>query len=123
MGNEFANNQSYDLGLVSRNAPRASAILKAMSNRHRLLILCQLVNGEKSVGQLEEVIGLSQSALSQHLARLRQQYLVKTRRQAQTIFYSLDGEEATSIIKALYVICTIADEKDTGDQNEQAAFG
>ncbi|MDA0304707.1 MAG: metalloregulator ArsR/SmtB family transcription factor [Proteobacteria bacterium] len=123
MGNEFANNQSYDLGLVSRNAPRASAILKAMSNRHRLLILCQLVNGEKSVGQLEEFIGLSQSALSQHLARLRQQDLVKTRRQAQTIFYSLDGDEATSIIKALYVICTTADEKDTGDQDEQAAFG
>jgi len=122
MGNEFASNLSYDLGLVSRNAPRASAILKAMSNRHRLLILCQLVNGEKSVGQLEEFIGLSQSALSQHLARLRHQDLVKTRRQAQTIFYSLDGEEATSIIKALYVICTIADEKDTGDQDEQAAF-
>ena len=123
MGTGFSNNQSFDLGLVSRNAPRASAILKAMSNRHRLLILCQLVNGEKSVGQLEAFIGLSQSALSQHLARLRREDLVKTRRQAQTIFYSLDGEEATSIIKALYVICTDADEKNAGDQNEQAAFG
>jgi len=123
MGNKFANNQSYDLGLVSRNAPRASAILKAMSNRHRLLILCQLVNGEKSVGQLEKFIGLSQSALSQHLARLRHEDLVKTRRQAQTIFYSLNGEEATSIIKALYVICTVADGKDTDDQIKQPTFG
>ena len=118
MGAELTNKQSYDLGLVSRNAPRASAILKAMSNHHRLLILCQLVNGEKSVGQLEEYIGLSQSALSQHLAKLRREDLVKTRRQAQTIFYSLDGDEATSIIKALYVICTVAE-----DDIEQSAFG
>ncbi len=123
MGNKFANNQSYDLGLISRNAPRASAILKAMSNRHRLLILCQLVNGEKSVGQLEKFIGLSQSALSQHLARLRHEDLVKTRRQAQTIFYSLNGDEATSIIKALYVICAVADGNDIDDQIKQPAFG
>ena len=114
MGSEFSNNQNFDLGLVSRNAPRASAILKAMSNHHRLLILCQLVNGEKNVGQLEDFIGLSQSALSQHLAKLRHEGLVKTRRQAQTIFYSLNGDEATSIIKALYVICTVA-------ENEPAA--
>ena len=85
-----------------------------MSNHHRLLILCQLVNGEKNVGQLEDFIGLSQSALSQHLAKLRHEGLVKTRRQAQTIFYSLNGDEATSIIKALYVICTVA-------ENEPAA--
>lgn len=122
MGNKPADNQSYDLGLVSRNAPRASAILKAMSNRHRLLILCQLVNGEISVGQLEKFIGLSQSALSQHLARLRHEDLVKTRRQAQTIFYSLNGDEATSIIKALYVICTDDDGKDIDGQAKQPAF-
>lgn len=127
MGAELTKKQSYDLGLVSRNAPRASAILKAMSNHHRLLILCQLVNGEKSVGQLEEYIGLSQSALSQHLARLRREDLVKTRRQAQTIFYSLNGDEATSIIKALYVICTVAEDDNgpagPGNDIEQPAFG
>ncbi len=72
-----------------------------MSNPHRLLVLCQLAGGEKSVGELEKIIGLSQSALSQHLARLRRQNLVKTRRQAQTIFYSLDGEDAARIIGAL----------------------
>ena len=73
-----------------------------MSNEHRLMILCQLARGEKKVGELEELIGLSQSALSQHLARLRRDDLVKTRREAQTIYYSLSGPEAQSVIETLY---------------------
>lgn len=84
------------------NARRASALLKAMSNEHRLLILCQLLGSEKSVGELEKVIGLSQSALSQHLARLRRDSLVQTRRSAQSIFYSLNGHEAPAVIQTLY---------------------
>ncbi len=91
----------FDMEPVNRNVKQASLLLKAISNPHRLLVLCQLAGGEKSVGELEKIIGLSQSALSQHLARLRRQNLVKTRRQAQTIFYSLDGEEAARIIGAL----------------------
>lgn len=83
-------------------ARRASALLKAMSNQHRLLILCQLQSGERSVGELERLIGLSQSALSQHLARLRRDELVRTRRSAQTIFYSLNGDAATAVINTLY---------------------
>ncbi|MDX1605320.1 MAG: metalloregulator ArsR/SmtB family transcription factor [Candidatus Competibacterales bacterium] len=83
-------------------ASRASELLKALSNEHRLLILCNLSQGEKSVGELQQVIDLSQSALSQHLARLRQDRLVKTRRQAQTIYYSLRGEAASRIIAVLY---------------------
>ncbi len=94
----------FDLEPVNRNVKQASSLLKAMSNSHRLLVLCQLAGGEKSVGELEKIIGLSQSALSQHLARLRRQNLVKTRRQAQTIFYSLDGDEAARIIGALHDI-------------------
>jgi DNA-binding transcriptional ArsR family regulator len=90
-----------DLEAIHENARRASALLKAMSNQHRLLILCQLVPGEKCVGDLVQVIGLSQSALSQHLARLRRDGLVKTRRAAQTINYSLVGEEAIAIIETL----------------------
>jgi DNA-binding transcriptional ArsR family regulator len=86
---------------VQDNVRRASALLKAMSNQHRLNILCQLMQGEKSVGELERSIGLSQSALSQHLARLRRDALVKTRRSAQTIFYSLHGDQAGTIIGAL----------------------
>ena len=90
------------LKTIQSNALRASTLLKAMSNQHRLMILCQLSPGEKCVSELEEIIGLSQSALSQHLARLRRDDLVKTRREAQTIYYSLSGEEASSVIETLY---------------------
>jgi DNA-binding transcriptional ArsR family regulator len=91
-----------ELEKLQESARRASALLKAMSNEHRLMILCQLLPGEKSVGELERIIGLSQSALSQHLARLRRDSLVTTRRQAQTIFYSLAGVEARAVIDTLY---------------------
>ena len=91
-----------DLEKIQANAKRASILLKAMSNQHRLLILCQLVPSEKCVGELEKVVGLSQSALSQHLARLRRNELVSTRREAQTIYYSLAGEEASAVIETLY---------------------
>ena len=91
-----------DLERIQDNARRASTLLKAMSNQHRLMILCQLVPGEKCVGELEKVVGLSQSALSQHLARLRRDDLVKTRREAQTIYYQLAGEEASAVIETLY---------------------
>jgi ArsR family transcriptional regulator, virulence genes transcriptional regulator len=91
-----------DLEQIQANAKRASILLKAMSNQHRLLILCQLVPCEKCVGELEKVVGLSQSALSQHLARLRRDKLVSTRREAQTIYYSLAGEEASAVIETLY---------------------
>ncbi len=106
MNTEYTANRGleFDLEPVNRNVKQASSILKAMSNHHRLLVLCQLAGGEKSVSELEKIIGLSQSALSQHLARLRRQNLVKTRRQAQTIFYSLDGDEAARIIGALHDI-------------------
>lgn len=75
-----------------------------MGNPHRLLVLCQLLHGEKSVGELERLVGLSQSALSQHLARLRRDSLVKTRRSAQTIYYSLAGNEAKAVIGTLYYL-------------------
>jgi DNA-binding transcriptional ArsR family regulator len=88
--------------LLADKADHAAAVLKAISNKYRLLVLCQLVKGEKPVGELEHVIGLSQSALSQHLAVLRKHKLVKTRREAQMIFYSLRGSEAPAILGALY---------------------
>jgi len=90
-----------ELETLQDNAPRASTLLKAMSNQHRLLILCQLSLGEKCVGELEQIVGLSQSALSQHLAKLRRNNLVKTRRAAQTIYYSLAGGEASAVIETL----------------------
>ena len=91
-----------ELEMLQDRTAVASKLLKAMSNQHRLMILCQLVQGEKCVGELEAVVGLSQSALSQHLARLRRDTVVKTRRSAQTIYYSLSGEEAGAVIRTLY---------------------
>ena len=82
-------------------ARRASTLLKAMSNERRLLILCHLAEGERSVGELESLVSLSQSALSQHLARLRRDRVVRTRRSAQSIIYSLEGDEALIIMEAL----------------------
>lgn len=93
-----------DLTVLQDNARRGSSLLKAMSNEHRLMILCQLLRGEVNVGQLERIVGLSQSALSQHLARLRKDALVKTRREAQTIYYSLNGPEAEAVLQALYTL-------------------
>jgi len=91
-----------DLETMRSSAARASALLKAMGNTHRLMVLCQLAKGERSVGELERLIGLSQSALSQHLARLRRDNLIQTRRSAQTIYYSLAGGEAAAVIATLY---------------------
>jgi len=93
-----------DLQKLQDQARNASTLLKAMSNQYRLLILCQLLGQERSVGELERVVGLSQSALSQHLARLRRDALVKTRREAQTIFYSLKGDEVALVLETLYGI-------------------
>ena len=86
------------------NANKASDLLKVMANQSRLMILCNLLEGERSVQQLQGQIGLSQSALSQQLAILRGQGLVRTRREAQSIFYSLDSEEAEQVIQTLYGI-------------------
>ena len=93
-----------NLGELEARALRATGLLKAMANPVRLLVLCQLAEGEKSVGELEGVVQVSQSALSQHLALLRQRGLVKFRRAGQTIFYSLDGPEAPALLATLYEV-------------------
>lgn len=80
----------------------AERLLKALANRHRLLVLCELHGREKSVGELHEAVGLSQSALSQHLAWLRADGIVSTRREAQTIYYSLASPEVTRLIAVLH---------------------
>ena len=80
----------------------ASVLLKAMSNETRLMILCQLLNGQKTVTEIEEFIGLSQSAISQHLAVLRDHNLVATERAGQSVRYSLEGTKSRSIIEVLY---------------------
>ena len=91
-----------DIKKIEKNTEAAAKILKALANERRLAIVCILYKGEQSVGALEEVIGLSQSALSQHLARLRRDGIVKTRRDAQTIYYSLSSDEAESLLNCLH---------------------
>lgn len=94
---------------LQKSADRATSLLKAMSNSSRLLILCQLAEGEKSVGELVRLVGLSQSGLSQHLALLRRKGIVATRREAQSIFYSLASMEAEAVMATLYqVFCAKA---------------
>jgi ArsR family transcriptional regulator, virulence genes transcriptional regulator len=86
------------------HAQDAAALLKALANENRLMIMCTLIAGEMSVGELNEKVSLSQSALSQHLAGLREAGLVSTRKEAQTVYYSLLGEEAKKIIAVLQSI-------------------
>jgi ArsR family transcriptional regulator, virulence genes transcriptional regulator len=87
---------------LAPKAAQAEAFLKALANRHRLMILCELHKGERSVTALQESLGLGQSSLSQHLARLRTDNLVRTRRESQTIYYSLAHDGVTRIIGLLY---------------------
>lgn len=83
-------------------AGEAATLLKALSNEHRLLILCHLIAaGERSVGELVELIGLSQSALSQHLAKLRDEGLVGFRRESQTLFYHVSDPRAGQLLALL----------------------
>ena len=90
-----------DFDAMERNATDAVNLLKGLANESRLMIMCVLSEGEVSVGQLNERIKISQSALSQHLAVLRDQDLVKTRRESQTIYYRLADTAAMSVIELL----------------------
>lgn len=85
-------------------AKRASGLMKTMSHSDRLMILCNLAEGERAVGDLAEKLEISQSSLSQHLARMRAEGLVETRRESQTIFYRLSDGEVRKLIKSLYRI-------------------
>lgn len=87
---------------LEQHAEKAEGLLRAMANRHRLMILCTLSQGELSVSALNERVPLSQSALSQHLAVLRADGLVETRRESQTIYYSVPHGPALDIIRVLY---------------------
>lgn len=91
-----------NLDVMEAAADSASDLLKALANRHRLLIVCQLIDGERSVGDLAEFLGLRDSTVSQHLALLRKDGLVSSRRDAQTIYYSIASEPAREILTALY---------------------
>jgi len=92
-------------------AEKACELLKAMANEWRLMILCQLAEGEKTVSELQGLLGLSQSALSQHLAILRREKIVRARKHAQSVSYSLSGDEATKVMETLHgLYCGALDE-------------
>lgn len=87
---------------MAAHAEEAAQLLRALASPHRLQVLCALAGGEHSVGELNARVALSQSALSQHLARLREEGLVRTRREGQTIFYALADGPALAVIEALH---------------------
>ncbi len=104
---EFGSQMVPDVAAPSELADRADHVARRLSllaNPSRLLILCRLSEGEASVGALRDVVGLSQSALSQHLAKLREDGVVATRREAQTIHYRIDDPQTEAIMTALYGI-------------------
>lgn len=91
-----------DYEAMAESAKDASDLLRALAHEARLMILCMLVEGEKSVSELEAFLEMRQPTVSQQLARLRADRLVKTRREGKTIYYSLASEEARKVIGVLY---------------------
>lgn len=91
-----------DLELMQNNAARASELMKLLGHPHRLMILCELNQGACSVGNLSKKIGISQSLVSQHLARMRHEGVVINSRDAQTVNYSLNGTAVSQVISLLY---------------------
>lgn len=98
----MARTDTRNIKAMSRNAEDAALLLRAMAHGARLKVLCELSSGERKVGDLVHAAGLSQSALSQHLARLREEGLVTTRRDAQTIYYSLADAKVRRLVGLLF---------------------
>lgn len=93
-----------NLEVMKKNSLKAEKMLKLLANSKRLLILCNLLRKECSVNELSELVGLSQSALSQHLARMREEELVSTNKQGTTIYYRINKPEVEAILSTLYLI-------------------
>lgn len=89
---------------LKEKAPQAAELLRQLANANRLLILCHISQEERSVGQLEQDLGIRQPGLSQQLAELRQSGLVKTRRESRSIYYSLADDRAEAVMAMLYEI-------------------
>lgn len=97
------NSTGSPVSVIARRADEVASLLKVMANECRLLVLCHLVEaGELSVGELMVRLEISQSALSQHLARLREERLVATRKEAQSVFYRVDDPKAEQVLALLY---------------------
>lgn len=107
---------NFDITRFQANAGDAARLLRALANERRLMILCQLADEERSVGQLQPLVGLSQSALSQHLAVLRDEGVVATRREAQTVWYRIADPAALKVVATLAEIFCPEDMKAPHDR-------
>ena len=94
--------QKIDLKKMRKSADSACKLMKALTHRDRLMLLCEISQGEKCVGELEEILDLHQPMLSQHLTGLRTAKLVKTHREGKQIYYSLGSDSAMAVIEVLY---------------------
>ena len=113
---------SMNLDELQIRAGAAEKLLKAMASQPRLMILCELLKGERMVTALQQAVGLSMSAISQHLARLRADELVATRRESQTIHYSIASEPAKVVIGTLYeLFCSPSHAESLGRIPEESA--
>jgi DNA-binding transcriptional ArsR family regulator len=112
---------NFDITRFEASAAEAAKLLRALGNERRLMILCQLTDGERSVGELRPLVGLSQSALSQHLAVLREEGIVATRREAQSIWYRISDPAAIKVVATLAeIFCPPTVEK-TDARNSDAS--
>jgi DNA-binding transcriptional ArsR family regulator len=93
---------TIDAGRMASAAQKASDLMKTLGHKDRLMVLCHLASGEKSVGELASLLDIPQSPLSQHLARMRKESLVTTRREAQTIFYSISSGKAGRMVELMH---------------------
>ncbi|MHB1302229.1 MAG: ArsR/SmtB family transcription factor [Acidiphilium sp.] len=106
----------FDIAQFEASAAEAAKLLRALGNERRLMILCQLSDGVRSVGQLFPLVGLSQSALSQHLAVLREEGIVATRREGQTIWYRIADPAALKVVATLAEIFCPVDMRPSHDR-------
>lgn len=105
-----------DIARLDASAEQAAEILSALANKNRLMILCNLLNQEMAVQPLADAVGMSQSALSQQLAKLRLSRLVTTRRQGKEIYYSVASREVEEILQTLYGLYCRPAEGEAGDR-------
>ena len=111
---------NFDITRFEASAGEAAKLLRALGNERRLMILCQLTEGERSVGELLPLVGLSQSALSQHLAVLREEAVVATRRDGQTIWYRIANPAAVRVVTTLAEIFCPPDTRKSHDRQADA---
>jgi ArsR family transcriptional regulator len=114
---------NFDVTRFQASAAAAAKLLRALANERRLMILCQLAEGERSVGELQPRVGLSQSALSQHLAVLRGEGVVATRREGQTIWYRIEDPAALRVVATLAEIFCPPDMKAAHESSPETTAG